>query len=129
MAQQIKDPVLSQLWLGSQLWHRFHPWTLELRMRVCPPPKNLQMDSRTDKGIQGSYKNQVAISDTTKCLTLYGSKWKKGWKEAMMNKLVKLELWICCDPVRGEGHGKPVCQREGSPQVSSQNKGLGTPKV
>ena len=55
------------------------------------------MDSRTDKGIQGSYKNQVAISDTTKCLTLYGSKWKKGWKEAMMNKLVKLELWICCD--------------------------------
>ena len=97
MAQQIKDPVLSQLWLGSQLWHRFHPWTLELRMRVCPPPKNLQMDSRTDKGIQGSYKNQVAVSDTTKCLTLYGSKWKKGWKEAMMNKLVKLELWICCD--------------------------------
>ena len=39
MAQQIKDPVLSQLWLGSQLWHRFHPWTLELRMRVCPPQR------------------------------------------------------------------------------------------
>ena len=26
MAQWIKDPALSLLWLGSLLWHRFNPW-------------------------------------------------------------------------------------------------------
>ena len=26
VAQQVKDPVLSLLWLGSLLWYRFNPW-------------------------------------------------------------------------------------------------------
>ena len=26
MAQQVKDPALSLLWLWLQLWRRFHPW-------------------------------------------------------------------------------------------------------
>ena len=26
MAQQVKDLVLSRLWLWLQLWHRFDPW-------------------------------------------------------------------------------------------------------
>ena len=26
VAKQIKDPVLSLLWLRLQLWHRFNPW-------------------------------------------------------------------------------------------------------
>ena len=26
VAQQVKDPVLSLLHLGSLLWHRLHPW-------------------------------------------------------------------------------------------------------
>ena len=29
MAQQVKDPGLSLLWLWFQLWHRFDPWAQE----------------------------------------------------------------------------------------------------
>ena len=27
MAQQVEDPTLSLLWLWSQLWHGFDPWS------------------------------------------------------------------------------------------------------
>ena len=26
ISQQVKDPALSLLWLGSLLWHEFSPW-------------------------------------------------------------------------------------------------------
>ena len=32
MAQQVKDPVLSLLWLGLLLLHRFHPWLGKFHM-------------------------------------------------------------------------------------------------
>ena len=41
MAQWVKDPVLSLLWLGSLLWRRFDPWPRSFLHAVsaAPPPK------------------------------------------------------------------------------------------
>lgn len=33
--------VLSVLWFGSLLWHRFDPWLQELRHAACAVKKNL----------------------------------------------------------------------------------------
>ena len=30
VAQPVKDPVLSLLWLKSLMWHRFNPWPQKL---------------------------------------------------------------------------------------------------
>ena len=32
MAQWVKDPALSQLWLGSLPWCRFDPWPWDFHM-------------------------------------------------------------------------------------------------
>ena len=42
LAQWVKDPVLSLLWLRSLLWYRFDPWSENFYMRwAClHPPKN-----------------------------------------------------------------------------------------
>ena len=32
VAQQVKDPALSLLWLGSLLWCRVHPWPGNFRV-------------------------------------------------------------------------------------------------
>ena len=39
MAQQVKDPVLSLLWLWLQLWHRFDPWPGNFCMPWARPKK------------------------------------------------------------------------------------------
>ena len=39
VAQWIKDPVLSLLWLGSPLWHGFSPWPLNFHMPWVQPKK------------------------------------------------------------------------------------------
>ena len=32
VAQQVKDPVLSLMWLRLLLWHRFDPWSRHFHM-------------------------------------------------------------------------------------------------
>ena len=40
MEKQAKDMVLSLLWLGSLLWHRFDSWPWNFHMlQACPPPQ------------------------------------------------------------------------------------------
>ena len=39
VAQWVKDLALSLLWLGSLLWHRFHPWTGKFSMLWAQPEK------------------------------------------------------------------------------------------
>ena len=38
MAQQVKDALLSLLWLGSLLWREFSPWAQELPHATDMPP-------------------------------------------------------------------------------------------
>ena len=43
MVQQVKDPVLSLLWLGLLLWYRFDPWPWNFCMlQARPEKKNVQ---------------------------------------------------------------------------------------
>ena len=43
MAQRVKDPVLSPLWLWLQLWHGFDPWAWEL-LQAMGMAKNERMN-------------------------------------------------------------------------------------
>ena len=40
VAQQVKDPVLPQLWCRLQLWHRFNPWPGNFHMLQTGPKKD-----------------------------------------------------------------------------------------
>ena len=42
MAQQVKDPALSLLWLGLLLWDRFNPWPRNFLMPWTQPKTNKQ---------------------------------------------------------------------------------------
>ena len=39
MVQQVKDPALSLLWLGSQLWHNFDLWPWKFPMLWARPKR------------------------------------------------------------------------------------------
>ena len=39
MAQKVKDPVLSLMWLWLQLWHGFSPWPANYPMLQVQPKK------------------------------------------------------------------------------------------
>ena len=41
VAQQVKDPVLSVLWLGSLLWRGFSPWPQEFLLAMDTAKKVL----------------------------------------------------------------------------------------
>ena len=43
MAQQVKDPVLSLLWLGSLPWCGFNPWPNNFCMPWVPPKKKITL--------------------------------------------------------------------------------------
>ena len=43
VAEQVKGPALSLLWLGSQLWLRFAPWSRELAHASGVAKKNLDL--------------------------------------------------------------------------------------
>ena len=45
MAQQVKDPTLSLLWLGSLLWHRFNPWPWNFYMLQVEPKEKKKKNS------------------------------------------------------------------------------------
>ena len=62
MAQQVKDPALSLLWLGLLLWHGFVPWP----GNFCMPPVGLKRKKiiiclQLKKQIKVSYKEQNKI--------------------------------------------------------------------
>ena len=40
--EQVKDPASSLLWLGSLLWHKFHPWSGNFHMLQVQQKKNLK---------------------------------------------------------------------------------------
>ena len=44
MAQQVKDPALSPLWLGSLLWRRFNPWP----RKFCMPQAWQEREGRKE---------------------------------------------------------------------------------
>ena len=39
MAQQVRDPALSVLWLWLQMWCRFNPWSGKFLMLWVQPKK------------------------------------------------------------------------------------------
>ena len=47
MAQQIKDPALSLLWLGLLLWCRFSPWPRNFCMPSAWPRPNTTQQNKT----------------------------------------------------------------------------------
>ena len=44
MAQQVKDPVLSLMWLWFLLWRGFHPWPCEVHMPWMVPEKKNRLN-------------------------------------------------------------------------------------
>ena len=42
-AHEVKEPVLSLLWLWLQLWHRFDPWPRNFHMWWAQPKKKKKM--------------------------------------------------------------------------------------
>ena len=56
--QQVKDLVLSLLWLRSQLWHRFDPWPWNFHMPWAWQKKKGQSHGR-GRGVQGERRFQA----------------------------------------------------------------------
>ena len=49
MAQQVKDPALSLLWLRSLLWYRFDAWPRNFCMLQAQPKKEKKMHRQKRK--------------------------------------------------------------------------------
>ena len=49
VAQQVKDPVLSLLWLSLLLWVGFNPWPQNFCMPRTPPKTNKQKKKKKKK--------------------------------------------------------------------------------
>ena len=54
VAQQVKDPVLSLLWLSLLLWVGFNPWPQNFCMPRTPPKTNKQKKKKKKKKKKGS---------------------------------------------------------------------------
>ena len=67
MAQQVKDPVLSLLWLWSRLWHRFDPWPKNFRMPRVQPETSRRWG---DEGGGGGGGDELGILHQVKKLNL-----------------------------------------------------------
>ena len=62
MAQQVKEPALLLLWLGSLLWHEFDPWPRNFCMpQVQPKKKRKKLPGRIEIGL--NTKNQEKKSE------------------------------------------------------------------
>ena len=54
MAQWVKDPALSLLWLWFQLWHRFDSWPREFCILWVQQNKQTNKHLKKKKKTQGS---------------------------------------------------------------------------
>ena len=53
MDRQVKDPVLSLLWLRSLLWHGSDPWFQTFCMLLPQKSPNKQKNGDDDSGLMG----------------------------------------------------------------------------
>ena len=74
MAQQVKDWVLSLLWLESQLWREFNPWPGNFRvLQVWPKKKGFSPNSQpkdwaqTDTFLSLSCVNATQVASGSCC--------------------------------------------------------------
>ena len=55
MAQQVKDPALSLLGLGSLLWCGFHPWPGNFHMPWAQPKRTKERKKNQYPNVHGSF--------------------------------------------------------------------------
>ena len=61
MAQQVKDPALSLLWLGPLLWRRFDPWVGNFRKSWVGPKNKTQKTSQLHLPIPTSLESMLGV--------------------------------------------------------------------
>ena len=87
MAQRVKDPVLSLLWLWSLLWYGFSPWLKNFCMPWVWPQKQKQTTY--------PHRGTLVIVQRTggpKCRSLGMSRWES--QPSASDFLLNLELTI-----------------------------------
>ena len=68
MAQWVKDPALSLLWLGSLLWYEFDPLSGNFHMPwVCPKKLMTQVERRRHSR-DCTVKLKITLSSLTLCI-------------------------------------------------------------
>ena len=72
MAQQVKDPALSLLWLRSLLWRGFNPWPGNSPMLQTQPPKKCRCEARL-LGLQSQFFTSCVTLDRTLNLSVHPS--------------------------------------------------------